>query len=93
LTDEGILLIYNGARPDGNGGLIYSIGQVLLDRTNPTRVLRRSYRPILVPETADERQGQTPNVVFAGGLINFRGLWRLYYGMADEKVGVAVAYK
>ena len=92
LMPEGILLVYNGARLDGNGGLVYAIGQVLLDRTNPARVLRRSYHPILVPETIDELNGQTPNIVFAGGLTKLQGGWRLYYGMADSKVGVAVAY-
>jgi len=37
-----------------------------------------------------EKQGQVPNVVFAEGLIKFKGRWFLYYGMADSRIGVAI---
>ena len=89
LTPEGLLLVYNGAKKQEDGHLRYACGQALLDAAVPSRVLRRSVRPILEPETDDERIGQTPDVVFAEGLVRFKGQWLLYYGMADERIGAA----
>src|SRR4051812_25504249 len=41
----------------------YSIGAVLLDKKDPSRVLARSREPLVHPETA-EREGYVPNVVY-----------------------------
>jgi predicted GH43/DUF377 family glycosyl hydrolase len=87
LTPHGIWLIYNSADED----LRYAVGQALLDPAEPTRVLWRDDQPLLVPTTADEIEGQVPRVVFAEGLVRFRGRWLLYYGMADSRIGVAIA--
>ncbi|MCL6513708.1 MAG: glycoside hydrolase family 130 protein [Alicyclobacillus sp.] len=96
LTDDGILLLYNAARritdpaDPAFGKLRYSAGQVLLDREDPTRVLQRTEEPFLTPGTVDECVGQVDHVVFVEGLVEFRGAWYLYYGMADSKIGVAI---
>jgi len=84
---ESIWLGYNSA--DAN--LHYAFGQVLLDPHDPTKVLRRSARPLLEPTTADEIEGQISNVVFGEGLVEFQGQIFLYYGMADSRIGVAIA--
>lgn len=83
----GIWLGYNSA--DTN--LRYAFGQVLIDPSNPTRVLRRSMAPLLEPTSVAEQVGQVPQVVFAEGLVFFNGQWLLYYGMADSRLGVAIA--
>ncbi|TCJ19969.1 glycosidase [Rubrobacter taiwanensis] len=88
LTGDGILLIYNAARRMG-GGLRYSAGQVLLDREDPTRVLRRTREPFFEPETPDEISGQVDDVVFVEGLVEYCEALYLYYGMADSRIGVA----
>jgi predicted GH43/DUF377 family glycosyl hydrolase len=85
----GIWLGYNGAQKTTRG-LRYAFGQVLLDIHNPTRVLRRSVRPLLEPEAHYEKKGHVPNVVFATGLVQFQGKWLLYYGMADQRIGAAM---
>jgi predicted GH43/DUF377 family glycosyl hydrolase len=87
LTSQGILLIYNAADDD----LRYSVAQCLIDPEQPTQVIRRSGEPLLEPETFGERSGEVPNVVFAEGLVRFRGRWLLYYGMADSAIGLAYA--
>jgi len=87
LTPEGIWLIYNSA----DEVLRYAVGQALFAPDDPTRLLWRSDTAILEPTTADEIDGQVPRVVFAEGLVHFRDRWLLYYGMADSRVGVAVA--
>ncbi|RTL41404.1 MAG: glycosidase [Candidatus Melainabacteria bacterium] len=84
LTDEGILLIYNGA----DDKLVYRTGWVLFDRKDPTRVLRRSDEPFFVPEKKWEIEGQVPNVVFVEGLTQEGSKLNLYYGGGDTSTGV-----
>lgn len=85
MTESGILLMYNGA----NDSLVYTSGQALLDPGDPTRVMARSQRPFLRPESQLERHGQVPQVVFIEGLVHFRAQWFLYFGMGDSGIGVA----
>jgi len=85
LLSDGIWLGYNSADND----LRYSFGQCLIDSKNPQSVIYRSNSPILHPSTIDEIDGQVPSVVFGEGLVLFKGVWFLYYGMADSKIGVA----
>ena len=51
----------------------------------------RLEHPILVPEAANEQEGQVNQVVFAEGLVQYKGKWWLYYGQGDSELGVAVA--
>ena len=48
----------------------YSIGAVLLDKTDPSKVLGRSREPLVRPDPT-EREGYVPNVVYTcGGMRN-----------------------
>lgn len=87
VTPQGILLIYNSADQQ----LHYAVGQCLFALDNPQRLIYRSESPLLEPQTVEEITGQVPNVVFAEGLIYFKECWFLYYGMADARIGVAMA--
>ncbi len=97
VTDEGILLLYNGKNSLVKGDPLvtpfaYSAGQVLLDLTDPTQVLSRSENYFLTPERAYERDGQYQGgTVFIQGLVHFQNRWFLYYGTADSAIGVAVS--
>jgi len=62
--DEGWLLLTHGVGPVRK----YSIGAVLLDKHNPSKVLARSSEPLLQPEPA-EREGYVPNVVYTCGAM------------------------
>lgn len=53
------------------------------------RPLARLETPFLVPSTPEEERGQVDLVVFAEGLVQFKGKWFLYYGQADQTLGVA----
>ena len=86
VTEHGILLLYNGANSQNR----YSSGQALFDREDPAKLIARTESPFFEPATTDEIEGQVPNVVFIEGLVNFKGRWYLYYGMADSGIGVAV---
>jgi predicted GH43/DUF377 family glycosyl hydrolase len=87
LTDDGILLIYNGA----DDALAYRTGWALFDKRDPTKLIARSDSPVFEPQAAWERQGQVPNVVFVEGLVRMGSRWLFYYGGADAVVGVAEA--
>jgi beta-1,2-mannobiose phosphorylase / 1,2-beta-oligomannan phosphorylase len=85
---EGWLELYHGVDRDQR----YAMGGLLLDAHDPTRILARSRRPILVPTEPFERTGVFGNVVFSCGHVPLDGdgeRIRLYYGAADTCVGAA----
>lgn len=84
-TPKGWLLFYHGVADDGS----YRVGAVLLDRKNPTIVLRRTTAPLLEPELEFEKEGLVPNVVFPCGAVLRDNTIFLYYGGADKQIGVA----
>lgn len=87
ITDDGILLIYNGA--DDNS--VYRTGWVVFDKTDPTKIVARADQPIFEPVHEWEKVGQVPNVVFVEGMVSDGNRWLFYYGGADKYVGVASA--
>lgn len=92
ITEKGILLIYNSARPmpEKKNALVYTAGQVLMNGQDPTQVVARMDEPFFVPDKPYELTGQVNNVVFLEGLVYFKKKWFLYYGTADSKIAVAV---
>lgn len=97
LTPAGIVLLYNGRNAsDGSADPTltpgaYPAGQVLLDATDPRRVLARTEGSFLQAALGHEKLGQVPNVVFVEGLVPFAGRFWLYYGTADSRLAVASA--
>jgi predicted GH43/DUF377 family glycosyl hydrolase len=97
ITDQGILLLYNGKNKPGAGGdrrfngNAYCAGQVLFDAQDPTKVKARLDVPFLRPMEPFEKSGQyVDGTVFIEGLVYFKNKWFLYYGCADSRVAVAV---
>lgn len=89
-VDEGWLEIYHGVRRSTRANEVgaYSAGALLLDRDDPTHVLKRSRGPIMQPSAEFERTGFVQNVVFPTALIECDDLLQLYYGAADACIGV-----
>jgi predicted GH43/DUF377 family glycosyl hydrolase len=92
LTKHGILVIYNGARKktSGEGIEMYSGGQALMDKNDPSKMLSQLNVPFIYPEKDYELAGLVNKVTFSEGLVFFKGKWFLYYGTADSKIAVAV---
>lgn len=67
----------------------YAAGALLLDADDPSVVLDRTPEPLLVAETAAERSGIVPNVVFPTAIEEVDGVAWVFYGMADSRIGVA----
>ncbi|MBR1528667.1 MAG: glycoside hydrolase family 130 protein [Oscillospiraceae bacterium] len=89
-TDQGWLLIYHGVTGTCNG-YVYSMGAALLDKNQPSVVLKRASRYILTPETWYEERGFVTNVCFPCAALTDAETGRIaiYYGCADTYVGLA----
>ncbi len=84
--DEGWLVFTHGV------GLVrgYCIGACLLDKADPSKVLKRTASPLLFP-SAEQRGGYVPNVTYScGGLLHGRRVL-LPYAIGDEYSAFAVA--
>ena len=85
-ADDGWLLIYHGvSRYD----VKYRLGAALLDLNNPSHVIARLNHPILEPDAWYENKGYREGTVFACGSAIIEGQLFVYYGGADQYVGVA----
>ncbi|MDR3507917.1 MAG: glycoside hydrolase family 130 protein [Caulobacteraceae bacterium] len=76
--DEGWLLLTHGVGPVRR----YSIGAVLLDKTDPSKVLGHSREPLVRPDPS-EREGYVPNVVYTCGALRHGRLIILPYAVSD----------
>jgi predicted GH43/DUF377 family glycosyl hydrolase len=76
--DDCWLLLTHGVGPVRK----YSIGAVLLDKKDPSKVLARSREPLVRPEPA-EREGYVPNVVYTCGAMRHRDQIILPYAVSD----------
>lgn len=95
LTDNGILLIYNGRNilAGGDSSLAegtYTASQILFDKNDATKILSRSENYFIKPEKPYEFAGQVNQVCFMEGMAQYKNRWWLYYGTADSKIAVAV---
>jgi predicted GH43/DUF377 family glycosyl hydrolase len=76
--DDCWLLLVHGVGPVRK----YSIGAVLLDKKDPSKVLARSREPLVNPEPT-EREGYVPNVVYTCGAMRHRDHIVLPYAVSD----------
>lgn len=95
VTENGILLLYNGMNLDNGGDDeiakgAYCSGQALFDAHDPTQLINRLEKNFLRPDQPYEIQGQVNQVCFIEGMVPYKNKWFLYYGTADSKIGVAV---
>jgi beta-1,2-mannobiose phosphorylase / 1,2-beta-oligomannan phosphorylase len=84
-TEQGWLSIYHAADRQHR----YCLGAFLTPLDDPGRVIARTEQPIFMPEAPYEVDGFFGNVVFTcGAVLRDRTIW-MYYGAADESIGVA----
>ena len=76
--DNGWLLLTHGVGPVRK----YSIGAVLLDKGDPSKVLARSREPLVRPDPS-ECEGYVPNVVYTCGAIRHNDQIILPYAVSD----------
>ena len=82
--DEGWLVLTHGVGAMRQ----YSIGAVLLDRDDPSKIIGRTRNPILQAEN-DDRNGYVPNVVYTCGGMRVGDQLFMPYGISDSSIGFA----
>lgn len=90
LTERGWLVLVHGSdkQPGDDGAGVYSAGAVILDRDEPWRVVARTPDPFMRPEQDFEKHGFVDNVVFPTAALVRGDQLHVYYGAADEHLGV-----
>ena len=83
-TSDGWLVLTHGVGPMRQ----YSIGAILLDLENPTKVTAYLEEPLLVPHE-EEREGYVPNVVYSCGSLIHNNELIIPYAMSDVMSGIA----
>jgi predicted GH43/DUF377 family glycosyl hydrolase len=79
--DEGWLLLTHGVGAMRK----YSIGAVLLDKDDPSKIVGRAEKP-LIAAAAEDREGYVPNVAYTCGAIRHGDLIFMPYAIADSAV-------
>ncbi|MBN2237553.1 MAG: response regulator [Bacteroidales bacterium] len=77
-TEKGWLLLTHGVGTMRQ----YSLGAILLDLDDPTKIIGRLENPLLVPNE-QEREGYVPNVVYSCGAILNNNKVIIPYAMSD----------
>jgi predicted GH43/DUF377 family glycosyl hydrolase len=87
-TEHGWFVIYHAVDSKG----IYRVGVMMLDLEDPSKVIARTPEPIMEPEEDYEWNGLYPHgVVFPTANVVVDNVLYVYYGAADQKIGVATA--
>lgn len=86
-TEKGWLLIYHSVE-EHKGNKIYRASAALLDLKNPQKVIGRLPYPLFSPEEIWEKKGEVNNVVFPTATSINGDTLSIYYGAADDMVGV-----
>ena len=89
-TKEGWLALFHGTW-DTCADTRYSIGAMLLDLDDPSKIIGITRSWILTPQAPYEMMGHVSNVVFPCGCLadEEKDEIRLYYGAADERIALA----
>lgn len=83
-TSEGWIVLTHGVGPMRQ----YSIGAMLLDLDNPSKIIARLEEPLLTPNE-NEREGYVPNVVYSCGSLIHNNMLIIPYAMSDITTGIA----
>jgi len=84
--DEGWLLLTHGVGAMRR----YSLSAILLDKTNPSKVLARLHDPLLAPSD-EQRNGYVPNVLYTCGALKHGRMLFIPFGVADSSVSFMLA--
>jgi len=83
-TKEGWLIIYSYIKNYFSPEKIFGIEAVLLDLKDPSIVIGRTEKPLLIPKMPYELKGDVPDVTFPSGAYIQNDLLHVYYGAADS---------
>lgn len=84
-TEYGWLLFWHAK----NNKLEYNLGIMLLDKDDPSKIIKFQEEPILTCEMEYEKKGFLDNVIYTNGVVEFKGKYFVYYGCCDRCLSVA----
>jgi predicted GH43/DUF377 family glycosyl hydrolase len=84
-TKEGWLLLTHGVGAFRQ----YSIGAVLLDKEDPSKIIGRLSEP-LIQSTETNRSGYVPNVVYTCGAMLHKDILILPYAVSDQQSSISL---
>ncbi len=93
-TSDGWLLVYSYIKHYLSDTLKkeFRIEALILDEKDPSKVIARMEKPLLVPETEYEKNGQVADIVFPEGALIEDETLKVYYGGADTNCSLATAH-
>ena len=92
-TKDGWLFFYSYIYNYFSPPPIFGVQALLLDRTDPQKIVGEVKRPIVVPQEEYEFYGRVPHIVFPSGALIRGNDVHLYYGAADTTSCVATFKK
>jgi len=84
-TPYGWLLFWHAKNTRGE----YNLGIMLLDKKDPSKIIRLQEEPILSCEMPYEKEGFVKNVIYTNGVVEFKNKYFVYYGCCDRCLSVA----
>lgn len=84
-TSFGWVLFWHGKSEDSS----YALGIMLLDKDDPTKIIKVQKTPVLTCEMPYEKEGFVSNVVYTTGAVHYQGKFIVYYGCCDHVLSAA----
>ncbi len=84
-TDKGWFMLYHGVDDKG----VYRVGAILMDLNDPRKIIARTKDFLMEPDQAFELEGLYDGCVFPTGTVVKDGTLFVYYGCADQYIGLA----
>jgi predicted GH43/DUF377 family glycosyl hydrolase len=84
-TPYGWLLFWHGKNIKAE----YALGIMLLDKDDPSKIIKFQEEPILTCEMPYEKEGFVKNVIYTNGAVELNGKFFVYYGCCDRCLSVA----
>jgi len=88
-TEQGWILFYHNVSKNDKKEIIYTARAILLDLSNPSKVIAKIPYDILKPEADYEVKGDVNKVVFPTGVVVKDETIYVYYGAADKQCCLA----
>lgn len=82
-TKDGWLLVYSHIYNYFTEQKVFGIEAALLDLHQPTKLMKRTVFPFMVPEEGYERFGRLPRIIFPSGARRHGDRLTIYYGSTD----------
>jgi predicted GH43/DUF377 family glycosyl hydrolase len=89
-TERGWLLVYHTVLSPGRGAGVYEARVLLLDREDPSRIIRVRNSPLFAGDARVTEEDPLGGVVFPSGWVRRENAYMIYAGQRDEQTTVHI---